>query len=276
MTPEQFSAKAPGNCCWIGTRPDLIFGADIEYSENVMIDVEDYVKKQIAVFQANELLEKRERRPGRGKECNLSYGPYLLISRERGAGGNTVAQLVGRRLGWQVFAGEIVDEIAKTAHIRSQLIESLAEQNRTTIRDIIGQLPKSQEVSTSDYLAGLKQIVLTLGHQGDVIIVGHGARYILPGQFGLSVRMIAPVEVRVRRLADKAHLSLAAARVEIERIDHERLKSVKHNFGRNVADPLGYDLTINTGAMKAEATIEIILTALQRKLGVQIKESSQK
>jgi cytidylate kinase len=241
-----------------------------------MIDVEEYVKKQIAAFQANELLEKRERRPGRGKECNLSYGPYLLISRERGAGGNTVARLVGKRLAWQVFAGEIVDEIAQKVHVRRQLIESLDERNRTTIQDIIGQLLNPEEISTSDYLAGLKQIVLTLGHQGDVIIVGHGARYILPGQFGLSVRLIAPVEVRVRRLADKAHLSLAAARVEIERIDHERVKSVHRHFGRNVADPLGYDLTINTGAMNAEAAAEVVITALQRKLGVQIKATGQK
>ena len=242
----------------------------------VMIDVEEYVKKQIAVFQANELLEKRERRPGRGKECNLSYGPYLLISRERGAGGNAVAQLVGRRLGWQVFGGEIVDEIAQKAHVRRQLIESLDERDRTTIQDIVGQLLNPQEIGTSGYLGYLKQVVLTLGHQGDVIIVGHGARYILPGQFGLSVRMIAPVEARVRRLADKAHLSLGAARVEIERIDRERVKSVHRLFGHDVTDPLSHDLTINTGAMNAEAAAEVVITALRRKLGVQIKESGQK
>ncbi len=241
-----------------------------------MIDVEDYVKKQIAVFQANELLEKRERRPGRGKERNLSYGPYLLISRERGAGGNTVARLVERRLGWRVFGGEIVDEIAQKAHVRRELIESLAERDQTTIQDIIGQLLNPQGIGTADYLASLNQVVLALGHQGDVIIVGHGARYMLPGQFGLSVRLIAPVEARVRRLADKAHLSLGAARIEIERIDHERAKSIHRHFGRNVADPLSYDLTINTGAMSAEMAAEVIITALQRKLGVQIKEGDQK
>ena len=241
-----------------------------------MIDVEKYVRSQIAIFQANELLEKRERRPGRGKECNLSYGPYLLISRERGAGGNTVAQLIGTRLGWQVFDGEIVDEIAKEAHVRRQLIESLDERNRTTIQEMVGQLLNPQEISTSDYLTGLKQIVLTLGHQGDVIIVGHGARYILPSRFGLSVRMIAPVEARVRRLAEKAHLSLGAARIEIERIDHERVKAVHRHFGRDVTDPLGYDLIINTGAMPAEAAAAVVITALQQKLGVQAKESGQK
>jgi hypothetical protein len=35
-------------------------------------------------------------------------------------------------------------------------------------------------------------------------------------------------------------------------------------------------LTINTGALNAEAAAEVVITALQRKLGIQIKERSQK
>jgi cytidylate kinase len=242
-----------------------------------MIDVEDFIKKQIAVFQANEALEKRlekpEQRPGRGKDGDLFYGPYLIISREKGAGGNTVAQLVGKRLGWQVFNNEIVDEIAQKAHVRRQLIESLDERDRATIQDIIGQWLKPQEIRPSGYLAYLKQVVLTLGHQGDVIIVGHGARYILPSQFGLSVRLVAPIEARIRRIADKARLNLEAARIEVEKTDRERVKLSRRHFGHDVTDPLSHDLIINTAAISAEAAAEIVITALQRKLGVQIKES---
>ncbi len=132
-----------------------------------MIDVEKYIKNQIAIFQANEALENCEQRPGRGKEGDLFYGPYLTVSREKGAGGNAVAKLVGRRLGWQVFDNEIVDEIAKKAHIRRQLIESLDERDQATIQDIIGQLLNPEEIGTSGYLVYLKQVVLTLGHQGE-------------------------------------------------------------------------------------------------------------
>jgi hypothetical protein len=245
-----------------------------------MIDVEDYIKRQIAAFQANELLEKhlenRERRPGRGEEGGLSYGPYLLISREKGAGGNSIAQLVGRRLGWQVFDDKIVDEIAQKAHVSRQLIESLDERDQATIRGIIGQLLNPGKIGTSGYLVYLKQIVLTLGHQGDVIIVGHAAQYILPGQFGLNVRAIAPIEARIQRIADKARLSLDAARVEVERTDRERVRLARRHFGgQNVADPLSHDLTINTAAIDVETAAEIVITALQRKPGVQIKESGR-
>ncbi len=201
-----------------------------------MIDVEGYIKKQIAVFQANELqekrLENRERRPGRGKEGGLFYGPYLLISREKGAGGNTLAQLVGRRLGWQVFNNEIVDEIAQKAHVRRQLIESLDERDQSTIQGIIGQMLNPQEIGTSGYLVLLKQIVLTLGHHGDVIIVGRGARYILPSQFGLSVRMVAPIEARIRRIADM--VVMRACRINQEMLRHARFLNygAEHRFRR--------------------------------------------
>jgi cytidylate kinase len=241
-----------------------------------MIDVEEFIKRQIAVFQANEALEKRAQRPGRGKEGGLFYGPYLIISREKGAGGNAVARLVGKRLGWQVFNNEIVDEIAQKAHVRRQLIESLDERDQATIQDIIGQLLNPREIGTSGYLGYLKQVVLTLGHQGDVVIVGHGARFILPGQFGLCVRMVAPIEARIRRIADKARLSLDAARVEIEKTDHERVKLIRRHFGHDVTDPLSHDLMINTAAIGVEAAGEVIITAFQRKLGVQLEESGPK
>ena len=175
-----------------------------------------------------------------------------------------------------MFDNEIVDEIAKQAHVRSQLIGSLDEHVQETIQEFIGGLLNSRQIGSSDYLGYLKQVVLTLGHQGDVIIVGRGARFILPSQFGLSVRMIAPIETRIRRIADKAHLNLDAARVEVERMDRERVQLVHRHFGHNVTDPLNHDLIINTAAMNVEAAAEIILMALQRKLGVQIKESGQK
>jgi cytidylate kinase len=241
-----------------------------------MIDVEKFIKSQIAAFQFKSRLENRERRPGRGKEGDLSYGPYLTVSREKGAGGNTIARLVGTRLGWQVFDNEVVDEIAQKADVRRQLIESLDERDREMIEDIISQMLNSKHIGTSAYLGYLKQVVLTLGHQGDVVIVGHGARFILPSQFGLGVRVVAPIETRIQRIADKAHINLEAARVEIKRTDHERANLARHQFGHDVADPLSHDLVINTGALSVEGAAQIVIMALQKKLSVQIKESGQK
>jgi Cytidylate kinase-like family len=241
-----------------------------------MIDIEDVVRKQIALYRAYDTRAERERRPGRGKEGKLSYGPYLLISREKGAGGSAVGQLVGKRLGWQVFDNEIIDAIAQKANVRRELIESLDERDRTTLEDAIGQLLHPQAIGTAGYLAGLQEILLTLGHQGDVVIVGRGAEYVLPSHFGLRVRMVAPVEERVRRIASRENLSLKAARDEVERSDRARTSFVRRQFGHNAVDPLNHDVTINTAELTVEAAAEVVLTALQRKLEVQLRGRGQK
>jgi cytidylate kinase len=236
-----------------------------------MIDIEDVVRKQIALYRAYDIRADHEQRSGRGKEGKLSFGPYLLISREKGAGGSAVAQLAGKRLGWQVFDKEIVDAIAQEAHVRRELIESLDERDRTTIQDAVARLLDPQPMETAGYLAHLHQILLTLGHQGDVVIVGRGAEYVLPSQFGLRARMVARVEVRVRRIASEGDLSLKAARVEVESSDHERRTLARRHFKQDVGNPLNQDLTVNTAELTVEAATEVVLAAVQRKLAVQSK-----
>ena len=115
-----------------------------------------------------------------------------------------------------------------------------------------------------------------MGHQGDVVIIGRGAQYVLPSPFGLRVRMVAPVEVRIRRIASRENLSLKAARIEVERSDRERTRLTRRQFGQNAGDPLNQDVTINTAELTVEAATELVITALQRKLAVQVKGKGQK
>jgi len=237
-----------------------------------MIDVDDLVKKQIALFRVYDIRASHERRPGRGQEGSLTYGPYLLISREKGAGGTAVARAVGQRLGWQVFDHEIVDQIAQKANVRRQLIESLDERVQATIQSIVGQILHPEEIGTPDYLAHLKEIVLALGHQGNVIIIGRGARYLLPTQFGVNARLVAPIAIRAQRIAHEQHLSLPAARAQVETADRERALLVRRHFGEDVATPLGHDLTVNTAELSIEAAAEVVLTALQQKLAVKPRQ----
>jgi cytidylate kinase len=238
-----------------------------------MIDIEKVIRKQIALYRAYDIRAEREQRSGRGKEGELFLGPYLLISREKGAGGSAVGQLAGKRLGWQVFNKEIVDAIAQKANVRRELIESLDERDRATIRDVVSRFLSPQPVGTAGYLATLREILLTLGHHGDVVIVGRGAQYVLPSRFGLRLRMVAPIEVRVRRIATEGSMSLKAARVEVERSDRERARLARRHFGQDGRDPLNYDVIINTAELTVEAATEVVVTAVQRKLALQVKGS---
>jgi cytidylate kinase len=241
-----------------------------------MINVEDLVRRQVELYHARENRTEHEHKTAHHKEARLAHGPYLLISREKGAGGSTVGQLAGKRLGWQVFNNEIIDAIAQKAQVRRELIESLDERDRATIHDAVDRIFHPQTVGITEYQTYLSEILLTLGHQGNVVIVGRGAQFILPSSCGLRVRLVAPLAERIRRIASHEKLSLEAARVAVEGSDRERLKVIQRHFGQNAADPMNQDLIINTAEISAEAATEIVVTALQHKLAVHIEGKSQK
>lgn len=233
-------------------------------------NVEKLVARQGRLYDLKRQSEKEAWRNGRGKVGEVSFGPYVLISREKGAGGIDLAELVGKRLGWPVFDRAIVDEISREACVREQLVEVLDERVRSNLEDIIREMLMPRGLGTDSYLYNLRRVVLTLGHQGEVVILGRGAEYSLPSQFGLRVRLVAPLEARIQHLHERDGISLEAARKEIQKVDQERKEFARRYFDRDVEDPLNYDLVINTGGMnmKMERVAGIVMAALAQKLDV--------
>jgi len=184
-----------------------------------------------------------------------------------------VAALTAERLNWQVFDREIVDEIARRANMRQQLIESLDERVRGGLEDFIRDFLGHEAIAPGDYLYHLKQVLLTLGHQGDVVIVGRGAEYVLPSQFGLRVWMVAPRDVRIERIRKAQGLTIEGARSQIEQVDKEREKFIRSNFQHSARNPLDYDMVINTGHLSAGSAAEILLAAMKNKLGVAVRNT---
>jgi cytidylate kinase len=230
--------------------------------------VEKLVSRQVRQWEILRQARKECAPPGRGMVDGVCYGPYLLVSRERGSGGLELARRVGERLGWQVFDKVIVDEIARHAKVRQWLVESLDERVRSTFEDMMQDFLSRPEISPQDYLYHLRHIMLMLGHQGEVVVVGRGAEHMLPRQYGLCLRAVAPLGFRVRRLATTEQMTLEAAREDAETTDQKRTDFVRRHFGGDVANPLHYDLIVNTGEMSMEDATEIVLRALERKLGV--------
>ena len=91
------------------------------------------------------------------------------------------------------------------------------------------------------------RVVLTLGHHGDVILVGRGAQYLLPPRCALRVRLVAPLEERSRHMAELRGVTIPQARVWLKHVDEERLMFIAKHFHSDAASPLSYDLVINTG-----------------------------
>ena len=111
---------------------------------------------------------------------------------------------------------------------------------------------------------------MTLGHHGNVVLVGRGAQFLLPHQCGLRVRLVAPLDLRVRDVAEAEGISFEQARAKVKAVDAERSAFVWKAFRKDISSPLNHDVIINIGDIKLEITTRTVLSMLQDKLGFKL------
>lgn len=233
-----------------------------------VMNLDKLINSQITLCEVKRRLEEEGRRPKPVRVEGVVYGPCLLLSRECGTGGEDIARSVGERLGWHVFDRELVEEIARQSHVREQLIESVDEHVRTVWQQSLALLRSRQEFGPESFLHYLHEVVLALGHHGDVVIVGRGAQFLLPSKCALRVRVVAPLGVRIRRVMQVRHITEDAAAQFIRDCDEHRASFIRRAFHEDTHSPLNYDLLLNVTELSLEAAAEVVIPAMRAKLGV--------
>lgn len=230
--------------------------------------IQKLIEKQRTMWKIRQRLDETHLNPGCCVLDGVPYGPCLLISREHGSGGTVVAHAISERLGWNVYDREIVAQIADSEHVQKKLVESVDEKVRTRWENTWRQMLFPEDVSTERYLRCLHDVILTLGHNGDVIILGRGAQYLLPASCSLRVRLIAPLEKRAQRVSENQRLTKDEAIAFVQRIDKEQAHFIQKYFHSDLSAPQNYDLVLNTEALSVSGTVNVILATLEAKLGI--------
>src|SRR5581483_1481003 len=127
----------------------------------------------------------------------------LCISREAGAGGGTIARLVGTRLDWKVYDHELLEAIAHGMEVSTDEAKTYDELAPSLIQDWLLPLREEHYAPQEAYLDHLAKLVDSIGRAGESIVVGRGAAFLLPRSEILSVRLVAPLAFRARRLAEQ-------------------------------------------------------------------------
>lgn len=185
----------------------------------------------------------------------------ITVSMEPGSGGSLVAQEVARRLGFDYFNREMIEGIAKSAKIRTSVIETLEKERLSGVEDFISSLVKEQYIYPGIYMQHLLKVVSTIGKHGRAVIVGRGANFILPPEERFSVRVVAPLEKRIQNVASAYNVPLEKAKKRVIIRESRRRAFIRQSFNANISDPIHYDLTVNTGKIGVEPAVEAIIGA---------------
>ena len=169
----------------------------------------------------------------------------ITLAREAGAAGSSVAQAVGRRLGWPVYDHELLERIATEHNLRVRLLESLDERRQSWLTECMKSFGQHAHIGESGYVHHLTQTLLSLGAHGCCVIVGRGAAHLLPAAATLRVRLIAPADDRVALVMRQRGLSKQDAARWVESTDRERNAFIKDHFLKDPTNPHHYDLLLN-------------------------------
>ncbi len=193
--------------------------------------------------------------------------PIIALSREKGSLGRDVAVRVAKKLDFDLFDREIVEEIADNANVRAALVESVDNRVQDSIENWIGQQIGRSYFAHSDYLRHLSQVLLTIGRHGRAVILGRGAQFIANPEWTLRVRTIAPQALRIERIAARHGTSLQEARATTLRVDAERRAFAKRHFDTELGVAGHYDLILNTASLPPELCADLVARAFVGRFG---------
>ena len=218
--------------------------------------------QKIIESQINEWFIKEKTKLERKKK---ERKPLILISRQRGAGGLSVAERLSEKLGWPYYDKNIIKEIADTVGADEKQLAFLDEKDRNIFFEFLNVFRREPEVSYDEYVEHLKRFIRTLGDVGGSIVVGRGADFILSPQEALRVRLVAETELRARFAAQKYGLQETEALKHLDKWDQERRKFIKRHFDKDIDDPVHYDLVINTSYIDLDGAMDLIIVAYQKR-----------
>ncbi|MCW8985013.1 MAG: cytidylate kinase-like family protein [Thermoanaerobaculales bacterium] len=192
-------------------------------------------------------------------------GPFVAVSRLSGAGGGAFARRLGEALDWPVLDGEIVDLIADAFQLDGAMLHLLDEARANWVREVLGDLMPHQIVNLDTYVHHLGKVIRLAGMHGNVVLVGRGSQFFLPRDRGLTVRLVASEDERVRRVSNRDGVNAAEARKRIEEVDHRRAHFLEHYFGHTVDDPSLYDLVLNRSTLSDDELLKIVLAVVHQR-----------
>lgn len=186
--------------------------------------------------------------------------PLITISQGLGCGGKTVAGLVAKGLGIDLFDDLRLQEKAIRMGLEPKELtaDAVKDVERRTPH-MFGRLLRTRSEAYLDYLQAL---IYDVAKTGAGIIFGHGSQVLLHDfTCALHVHIYAGESTRIRNLMKQMGMSEDAVRKLIQQSDHEQEGFFQFVFHMDWSDPSLYDLVINIEQIGLDSAAKIIMEA---------------
>lgn len=179
----------------------------------------------------------------------------ITVSREPGSGGKLVAERLANELGMDFFHQEMVHKIAESAQVSSLVVKTLDEKGLNVLEDWVSSHVNDHHLWPDEYLKHLLKVLGTIGRHGQAVVVGRGGNFILRGPLVFRLRIVAPLDFRIKNVCDQYGGDPKMVKRRVLKTDSDRKAFIRKYFHKDIADPLNYDLVINTGLVSLDGAV---------------------
>ena len=205
------------------------------------------------------------------KSAEKQPGPYLTLSRETGCNATALAseiikQLRKQGLHWHFVNKEILDKSAEKLHLDKNKLEHEFLMSRTSAMDDIVKALSLRYYKTDKKIRDtIADIIRYEAKQGNTIIVGRAGAITTAGiPDGLHVRLVAPLEWRIKALSKRRMFSEKDVKAYIIENDRKRNLLLEQFSGKKVNNSF-FDLIINASKFTRQEIITVILDTMKLK-----------
>ncbi|KIX14386.1 cytidylate kinase family protein [Dethiosulfatarculus sandiegensis] len=180
----------------------------------------------------------------------------ITISRQKGSLGDDIASLAAVKLGYRVVDAREYHRLALKCDEKFQGACAAFETEMS-----LGFFERLffKEPANASLFASLN---CELASSGNVILLGRGAQIVLNNEPGvLHTRILAPKDLRMKRIAQKKGISIDEAAEYLNHYDKRRRALVENVFAKDLSDFSLYDLVLNTANLSAESCALLICQA---------------
>ncbi len=194
----------------------------------------------------------------------------ITISRQFGAGGRTLGEMVTEKLGYELYDNEVIQMVAEQAKVSANSVDALEKETGGIFKKVIADIvPKSlkdlivsrkqETIDEEIYVDILQKIITEIAESGNAVIIGRGSQYILKDHENIfHVLITGDGKDREKFLEEKYDLTHDQAVHAVSHDDRRRANLYRKYAVTDYDQPDRYHLVLNTSKLDFDTARELI------------------
>jgi cytidylate kinase len=195
--------------------------------------------------------------------------PFVTVSRQPGAGAISFSHHLADRLNqngakdWLAWDRELVEKVSAEHGIDKEIIQTISTRRHNWLIDILESFSVSHDPGDVTEARAYKRVIMTvraLAAAGHAILVGRAGAFITKGMPGaVHLRLVAPLEYRIRQVAEREQISIHEAGAWIADAEQARSDFYRRYWPGQPLKPENYTLTLNAAELSLDEMVECVL-----------------